>query len=116
MRLMTMLNGPFYTSGFQFSSLLASPGAYILSRDGRSAHYVGRADVDLGERLRSSAKQGNYTHFWYECASSRTAAYWLECRFYHQYNPSDNLIHPSAPSGSSLTCEICSLLQMALLR
>jgi hypothetical protein len=112
----TMLNGPFVISGFQFSSLLPSRGACVLSRDGKSAHYVGRADGDLGERLRSSAKEGDYTHFWCEYASSPTAAYRLECRFYHQYNPPDNVIHPSSPGGSLLFCEICALLQMALLR
>jgi excinuclease UvrABC nuclease subunit len=110
-----MLNGPFLISGFKFSWLLASPGVYILSRDGRSAHYVGRADKDLGERLRSSAKEGSYTHFWYESCISPTASYRLECRFYHQYKPSDNLIHPSSPSGILLSCEIC-LLNMALPR
>lgn len=104
-----MLNGPFYISGFQFLWLPEAPGAYVLSRDGKSAHYVGRADRDLGERLRSSAKEGNYTHFWYECASSATAAYRLECRFYHEYSPSDNLIHPSSPNGILLFCEICPL-------
>jgi hypothetical protein len=110
-----MLSGPFLISGVQFSLLLASPGAYVLSRDGQTAHYVGRADRDLGERLRSSAKEGRYAHVWYEYAGSPSAAYRLECRYYHEYSPPDNLIHPSSPDGCFLLCDICPLLQTARL-
>jgi hypothetical protein len=102
-----MLNGPFLLTGPQRMLLLRAPGAYILSRDGRMAHYVGRADTDLVERLSSSSRQGSYSHFWYEYAISAAGAYTLECRYYHDFRPTDNLIHPAAPGGSSLTCACC---------
>lgn len=102
-----MLSGPFLVSGLQRMLLLRTPGAYVLSRDGRTAHYVGRADADLAERVRSSTKEGSYSHFWFEYASSAAAAYALECRHYHDFKPTDNLIHPAAPSGSLLTCVSC---------
>lgn len=102
-----MLSGPFFVSGLQRMPLLRSPGAYVLSRDGRTAHYVGRADADLAGRLGNSSTQGNYSHFWYEYASSAAAAYTLECRYYHDFKPTDNLIHPAAPGGSFLTCVVC---------
>lgn len=102
-----MLSGPFLLSGLQRVLILRSPGAYTLSRDGTTAHYVGRADTDLAERLTTSSKQGSYSHFWYEYAMSAAAAYALECRYYHDFKPTENLIHPAAPSGSLLTCAFC---------
>jgi len=41
-----------------------SPGAYILSRDGRTAHYVGRSDSDVEDRTKRSAiERYGYRYF-----------------------------------------------------
>ncbi len=40
------------------------PGAYLLSRDDNTVHYVGRSDVDIKARLRTYIG-GKYTEFGY---------------------------------------------------
>lgn len=84
------------------------PGAYILSRDGKVAHYVGRSDVDLASRIKSSSKEGKgYKYFWYEYTDSPIRAYYLECEWYHTYLPPDNNeIHPSPKPGTAWKCPI----------
>ncbi len=73
-------------------------GAYILSRDGRTAHYVGRSDDDLKKRIKLSAKEGNgYKYFWFEYARTPMEAYRLECKWCDDYRPTDNTIKPALP-------------------
>ena len=100
------MEGPFPFRQVSTYSLDARPGVYILSRDGRTAHYVGRSDTDIGARINSSAAEGRYSHFWYEYASSPRDAFLKECTYYHQYNPPDNLNHPAVPSGANWRCPV----------
>lgn len=84
-----------------------SPGAYILSRDGKAAHYVGRSDTDLASRIKASAKQElRYKYFWFEYTVSSMHAYYLECEWWHKYAPPDNDAHPAAPPGTSWRCPV----------
>ncbi len=84
-----------------------SPGAYILSRDGKVAHYVGRSDNDLLSRIKSSANEGKgYKYFWFEYTTSPMQAYYLECEWYHKYNPPDNANHPARPPGTFWRCPV----------
>jgi hypothetical protein len=84
-----------------------SPGVYILSRDGKTAHYVGRSDSDLCVRIKQSTKEGSgYLFLWYEYASSPRAAYRLECLWFHKYAPSDNTNHPAVPEGQNWRCPV----------
>jgi len=86
---------------------LISAGAYILSRDGRTAHYVGRSDSDVGDRIKRSAAEGyGYRYFWFEYASSPMRAYQLECEWYHKFSPSDNSTHPAVPRGANWRCPV----------
>lgn len=83
------------------------PGAYILSRDGKNAHYVGRSDTDLGWRLRQSVAEGyGYRYFWFQYAPSPMQAYRLECNWYHEYGPSDNTVHPAVPPNANWRCPV----------
>jgi len=83
------------------------PGAYILSRDGEVAHYVGRSDKDVASRIKDSAgTAGDYQYFWFEYASSPMQAYYLECEWYHKYLPPDNTNHPGAPPGTYWLCPV----------
>lgn len=84
-----------------------SPGAYILSRDGRAAHYVGRSDEDLARRIADSQREGTgYRYFWFEYASSPMQAYYLECEWYHRYAPPDNTNHPAVPPETYWRCPV----------
>jgi hypothetical protein len=92
-----------------------SQGVYVLSRDGKMASYVGRADFDLGERLRASVREGRYSHYWYEYACDREEAFQLECAYYHRYSPLDNMPHPAQPSGLAVACHFCLPLMVGQL-
>lgn len=103
-----MLEGLFNLEDVDSIIRKKSPGVYILSRDGRYAHYIGRSDNDLVDRIKSSAKEGiGYKYFWYEYASSPKEAYLKECEYYHEYNPTDNTNHPAVPEGGNWHCPYC---------
>lgn len=100
-----MLTGPYNIS--QVSSVVkaTSSGVYILSKDGKSAAYVGRSDTDLAARIPQSAGEGRgYAAFWFEYTSSAQGAYAKECEYFHKYNPPDNGVHPAVPQGTSWRC------------
>lgn len=101
------MNGPFQLSDVDAYVQRVLPGAYILSRDQRTAHYVGRSDTDLASRLKSHISSGkDYAWFWFEPTTSSIRAYYFECEWYHKYLPPDNSNHPSAPPGTSWKCPI----------
>jgi len=87
------------------------PGAYLLEEstdlvDLRSV-YVGRSDTDLNNQLHVHV--GSYKLFWYECCFSAQAAFTKECALYHDFEPSDNPVHPRRPAGTDWKCPRCSL-------
>ncbi len=100
------MEGPFPINSVNLHVTRTSPGAYVLSRNGKAAHYVGRSDTDLGQRILSSARQGTYTHFWFEYCTSPMRAFHTECQWWHKYSPSDNSIHPAIPAGTNWRCPI----------
>ena len=109
------MNGPKLLDAQTISRVVPglSPGAYILSKDGKIAHYVGRSDNDLVARLISHISDSqNYTHFWYEVTSSTKSAFDLECSWWHKYQPDDNKNHPDRPNGSGWQCPICNVFKM----
>jgi hypothetical protein len=80
-------------------------GVYMLSRDGRHIHYVGRSDSDIQGRIRSSIAEGRgYRKFWFCYESSAMQAYKRECYLYHKYDPPDNTVHPAVPPGTYWRC------------
>jgi len=81
-------------------------GAYILSKGSNVANYVGRSDSDLKQRLKQQLQSRNYSQFWFESVNSSLEAYYLECKWYHQYNPKDNENHPALPPGSAWKCPV----------
>ena len=102
-----MLMGPYQISAVDSYVTRSSPGVYVLSRDGRTANYVGRSDTDIGARIKASASEGyGYTYFWFENAESPRDAFNKECEYYHRYNPPDNKNHPAVPFGTNWRCPI----------
>ena len=83
-------------------------GVYVLSRDGRHVHYAGRSDSDLRSRIRKSADEDSYTHFWYDYETSPMNAYRAECSLWHRYQPPDNINHPAVPAGTNWRCPVRS--------
>lgn len=86
-----------------------SPGVYVLDRSssgGFTVHYAGRSDDDVAGRLKQHAGDEIYKYFKFEYASSSKAAFEMECRLYHEFNPPDNDIHPAKPKGTSYVCPV----------
>lgn len=97
--------GPFLIKDVYSFVTQISPGAYILSRDGKTAHYVGRSDSDVAHRIKRSALDGKgYLWFWFEYTSSSIKAYLLECEWFHKYKPTDNTIHPATTRNTLWKC------------
>lgn len=108
------MEGPFILSVDSVNQQVTrtSPGAYTLSRGQNSqgewiAHYVGRSDNDVADRLKTWAwAQNNYRRFWFEYTSSARAAFLLECEWWHRYRPADNQRHPDVPVGTDWRCPV----------
>jgi hypothetical protein len=82
-------------------------GVYALSHNGRNVHYVGRSLGELKSRIKSSHERGeDYMFFAYEYVSSNREAFLLECKYYHECTPADNLMHPVAPKGVDSRCPV----------
>jgi len=84
-------------------------GAYALGPIAQSGgivvERVGRSDYDLNQRLHDY--EGRYTHFKYAFYSTKQEAFEKECQLYHEFSPTDNLIHPDKPAGTNHRCPVC---------
>lgn len=108
------MNGPYSLNLQTISQFVPaySLGTYILSKNGKVAHYVGRSDNDLANRLNQHASDyENYTHFWFETVGSKEAAFRLECQWWHKYMPDNNQNHPDRPDNSNLQCPVCIIFK-----
>lgn len=88
----------------------AQPGAYVLSRDGKHANFIGRSDEDVRSRLLDHAGLDGYVYFWYTYASSAREAFNLESLLFHQYGEGlllDNWRHPERAPGTTWRCPAC---------
>lgn len=90
----------------------SAPGAYALGhrKDDRFiVEYVGRADADVGERLKDHI--GSYKRFKFGYCSSSKASFEKECNLWHDFGAPDggldNKIHPARPEASSWACPQC---------
>jgi hypothetical protein len=107
------MNGPYDLTLENIKSLITkkSPGNYALGNVQNNSFYVkyvGRADSDVNDRLKTWV--GSYKYFKYSYASSPKAAFEKECKNYHDFGESnklDNDIHPDRPNGSNWTCPEC---------
>ncbi|SRR6266513_2532517 len=100
------MSGPYNLKYIHLFVTEISPGAYILSRNGRMADRVGRADRNLADDLHREASEGRYRYFWFEYATSAAEGYGLQCTWYHRYHPTDNAEHPNAPMGAEGSCHV----------
>lgn len=74
--------------------------------------YVGRADLDVRERLLQHINE-DYESFKFSYATSPKDAFEKECKNYHDFNGDegklDNKIHPDRPSNSkNWKCPCCN--------
>lgn len=82
-------------------------GVYCLGRDSRSIAYVGRAERDLREKVKSHWQE--YQFFWYEPSLSPRECFERHCHAFHKHegNGLEHKEHPVAPEGQALSCPVC---------
>lgn len=109
------LRGPFALSDATIDREVTerSAGVYVLDEwetsNAFQATYVGRSDTDVNNQLHVYV--GSYGRFKFEYYSSPKAAFDKECALYHDFEPPDNIYHPTRPSASAWTCPRCALFR-----
>jgi len=109
------MSGPFSLRYLHLFVREQSPGAFILSRNGRLADYVGVSEDDVAGAIRQVAKQSGYRYFWFAVASSAEEAAQLGHTWYHRYQPTDNSAPPAEFDGAVWQCtaEGCATCALA---
>lgn len=112
------MEGPYSLTEVHIKDIVKrQAGVYILVNIYNNAIYVGRADLDLNDRLKDHLsqsevnvciKRSGVNAFYLEYAQSPEGAYNLECNWYHRYRPTCNVAHP-AKNSLSWSCPICGL-------
>ncbi len=82
-------------------------GVYCLAKAGRQVVYVGRAEHDLRDRIKSHWPE--YQMFWYEPALSAREAFLNHCYAYHKHAADGSIHddHPPAPANMDIKCPVC---------
>ena len=87
-----------------------SPGNYALgyvAEESFYVQYVGRADIDLNDRLHDWVKEKKHSKFRYSYATSPKAAFEKECHNWHDFKPKQNKNHPARPDNANWECPVC---------
>jgi hypothetical protein len=98
------MRGPRRLDEKTLTRLPSGPGAYLLSQDGETVCYAGRA-VNLRQRLATHLNEGTYSFFWFKETETDNGAFFVECREFHRYGKRsglENKIHPAIPAGTNL--------------
>lgn len=106
--------GPFMLRYVHLFVSQRSPGAFILSRNGRSADLVGSSRDDVGRALGSFRKRSAYRYFWFVYAASADEAAQLANFWYHRYRPTDNLAPPEGMRNGNWRCTLDGCTACAL--
>ncbi len=91
-----------------------SAGAFILSRNGRLADFVGLSADDVASALARFRNGSGYRYFWYAYARSPAEAASLAGYWYHRYRPTDNVVPPEGTVHSGWRCSIAGCSACAL--
>ena len=83
-------------------------GVYGLGKDSRHIRFIGSAEHNLREAVKSHWNQ--YEFFWYQTALSPRDGYARVCQQYHKLLNNGGLDvaeHPAPPAGVSDKCPVC---------
>lgn len=113
------MRGPYRLRQINIDQYVSSKsGAYCLTYsagDKNMACYVGRSDNDLNSRLKDHLPgneidpciiRKSVDKFYFQETNSTREAYDLECKWYHEYKPSCNNIHPDK-TYLNWSCPVC---------
>ncbi|RJR47048.1 MAG: hypothetical protein C4576_10195 [Desulfobacteraceae bacterium] len=110
------MSGPFSLKYLHLFVRDKSPGAFILSRNGRLADFVGMSSDDVATAIRHHARHAGYRYFWFTSVDTPEEADVLGHAWYHRYRPSDNPSPPMRNDGVGWECQAegcaaCALAQ-----
>ncbi len=108
--------GPFNLRYVHIFIAECTAGAFILSRNGKSADFVGVSPEDLAQTLLTFRHRSGYNYFWFAPAGSAEAASALASYWYHRYRPTDNAVPPDGFEQSTWRCTIDGCTACALAR
>lgn len=108
------MSGPFTLRYLHLFLREQSAGAFILSRNGKSADFVGSSPHDVADAIRQTARDSEYRYFWFATTSTAVLAYELEHRWYHRYRPTDNAHSPVPSVEINWQCTIAGCAACAL--
>ena len=108
------MSGPFTLRYLHLFLREKSPGAFILSKNGRSADFVGASPDDLADAVRRCARESGYRYFWFAYTASADEAYELEHAWCHRYRPNDNSSSPSSVRNLDWRCTVEGCASCAL--
>ncbi|WP_447978203.1 hypothetical protein [Candidatus Nitrospira bockiana] len=108
------MSGPFTLRYLHLFLREKAPGAFILSRNGKSADWVGSSGDDLAEAVRRAAQPFPYRYFWFAYTSSAEQAYELEHAWLHRYRPTDNSEPPAGTRATEWKCTVDGCAACAL--
>ena len=100
------MSGPFTLKYLHLFLREQSAGAFILSRNGKSADRVGSSARDVADTIRRTARDSEYRYFWFATTSTAEQAYELELGWFHRYRPADNTSSPIPCPGLDWRCTI----------
>lgn len=112
------MNGPYNLGDNEIDKQITktSSGNYALGyskEDGTFiVCYVGRADSDINNRLKSWVGETSHSQFKYSYATSKKAAFEKECENYHDFgenNKLENEIHPDRSLNTAWKCPRCNI-------
>ena len=112
----TVIAGPFSLRYHHLFIRERSPGVFILSRNGRSADFVGGSVEDVAGTMRRVGRESGYRYFWFAYASSAEECLQLEHAWYHRYSPPDNAAPPAASQALRWRCSTPGCAACALIR
>lgn len=99
------MSGPFSLRYLHLFVRDKSPGAFILSRNGRLADYVGVSPDDVATAIRHHAREAGYRYFWFTSVNTPGEASTLGHTWYHRYHPTDNALSPVRSEERSWECQ-----------
>ena len=104
------MSGPFTLKYLHLFLGEKAAGAFILSRNGTSADFVGSSPDNLADAIRGMARDSEYRYFWFATTSTSEQAYELEHGWYHRYRPTDNTTSPGLDWRCTIEgCAACAL-------
>ncbi len=108
------MSGPFNLRYLHLFVTKRCAGAFILSRNGKTADLVGASLDDVGDAIARHRGQSGYRYFWFAYAASPDEALHLYRNWAHRYGPTDNPAPPPASGETGWQCTIRGCAACAL--